>query len=140
MKYAVCVLIVNNDAERLSVSRRNDTTRWGYPGGKVDKGESNLHAIIREVREETGITLDSTQLIPLYSGMCFGKDGNHFWTTTYLYGETINDISSYTPEEGIEMKFVDPKDMTNSRICPFADYNMQVEITLEHFVDFWEWK
>lgn len=30
---------------------------WAIPGGKVEKKESSLHAIVREMKEETGIIL-----------------------------------------------------------------------------------
>ena len=68
MKSAVCVLVPSADAKTfLSVSRRNDTTRWGLPGGKVDAGESNFQAVIREVLEESGIQLLAEFLEPLFS-------------------------------------------------------------------------
>lgn len=35
---------------------------WGIPGGKCEKGETALEAIIREVLEETGIALQSSKI------------------------------------------------------------------------------
>lgn len=35
---------------------------WGVPAGKVDTDEKILEAIIREIQEETGLTLISSQL------------------------------------------------------------------------------
>jgi 8-oxo-dGTP pyrophosphatase MutT (NUDIX family) len=42
-----------------------DGGTWGVPGGKLEKGESPKQAVMREVREETGIDLqpDSIQFL-----------------------------------------------------------------------------
>lgn len=48
-------MLVARGDRYLSISRRNDATRWGLPGGKVDPYEANVEAICREVEEETGV-------------------------------------------------------------------------------------
>jgi phosphoglycolate phosphatase len=37
--------------------------RWGIPGGKIDRGESSINALRREIREETRIELDEIHFI-----------------------------------------------------------------------------
>lgn len=36
---------------------------WGFPGGKMETGESALEAAIREVREEIGVNVSPTSVI-----------------------------------------------------------------------------
>lgn len=40
---------------------------WEFPGGQVDSGESLLGALIREVREESGIEVEPRWLVGVYS-------------------------------------------------------------------------
>ena len=56
MKKCTQVVILNENGEVLSVSRKHDHNDFGLVGGKVDEGETPLEAVIRETREETGLT------------------------------------------------------------------------------------
>lgn len=41
----------------VTVSRRGDYFDSGLPGGKVEEGETDFEAIVREIQEETGLVL-----------------------------------------------------------------------------------
>lgn len=46
----------------LRHSHKPDGNTWGLPGGKVEAGESDTAATVRELYEETGYQPDSKQL------------------------------------------------------------------------------
>jgi 8-oxo-dGTP pyrophosphatase MutT (NUDIX family) len=52
---------------RLLLQQRSDGGQWGLPGGSVEIGESVADAVVREVHEETGLTVSVRRLVGVYS-------------------------------------------------------------------------
>lgn len=120
VKRAVCALIRFGDDQILAVTRR-DSDLVGFPGGKVDPGESDVDAVIREVYEEVGISLDPQHLVPIYGAIIFGQDGKHYFTTTFLYMGDYNTADIEEKEQGIIPVAVSMLDMVTK--SAFNDYN-----------------
>jgi ADP-ribose pyrophosphatase YjhB (NUDIX family) len=55
------------DGSQVLLTRREDFEIWCLPGGAVDDGESLATAAIREAREETGLEIELTRLVGIYS-------------------------------------------------------------------------
>jgi ADP-ribose pyrophosphatase YjhB (NUDIX family) len=55
------------DDNHILLIQREDFRVWGLPGGDIDPGESLAQAAVREVREETGLTVILTRLVGLYA-------------------------------------------------------------------------
>jgi len=58
---------VVTDGDRILLIKRLDNGRWALPGGAVEFGESVPQALVREVREETGIDIEVTGVVGIYS-------------------------------------------------------------------------
>jgi ADP-ribose pyrophosphatase YjhB (NUDIX family) len=62
---------IRDDAGRLLWQRRSDFGWWGLPGGVLELNESLPECVVREVREETGLTVEPTRLVGVYSSPDF---------------------------------------------------------------------
>ncbi|WP_433230902.1 NUDIX hydrolase [Actinomadura formosensis] len=60
-------VVVENDKGEILMIRRTDNDNWALPGGAIDLGESVAQAAVRETKEETGIDVDVTGLVGIYS-------------------------------------------------------------------------
>jgi ADP-ribose pyrophosphatase YjhB (NUDIX family) len=63
---AVTAVVTDGDGHILLVHRA-DNDCWALPGGGMELGESVSQAVIREVHEETGIDVEITGLVGIYS-------------------------------------------------------------------------
>ncbi len=120
MKQAVCLLVFSDKGNVLGVSRRYSPDEWGMPGGKVENEDENvLVALQREVYEETRIMVLKTNMIPLHSAQ-----EDDFWVTTFLHDGVISEDCQIIPEDGLIVKWIDPKLLLTS--SPFVSYNRDV--------------
>lgn len=64
----VAVALIDSD-DRVLIAQRPEGKAlaglWEFPGGKIDAGERPEEALIRELREELGITVKEACLAPL---------------------------------------------------------------------------
>jgi ADP-ribose pyrophosphatase YjhB (NUDIX family) len=59
--------IVCNHLSQVLLVRRTDDSNWELPGGRVEVGETASQAAVREVAEESGVTIEITDLAGIYS-------------------------------------------------------------------------
>lgn len=62
---------VRNQAGEVLLIQRSDNGVWDFPGGMIDPGETPAAAILREVREETGLDVRIEHLIGVLGGATY---------------------------------------------------------------------
>ena len=63
---AVSAVIEDSAGRVLLCQQRQGHRLWGLPGGRMRVGESPVTAVIRDIREETGIESDLIDIVGLY--------------------------------------------------------------------------
>lgn len=113
-KIAVLVFAINSEGKVLSVTRKDNNSDYGLPGGKVDDGESLQEALIRECKEETGL-----DIVSIYNNSCFIEKCGDYMCYTYKV-EVAGSIS--TNESG-KVGWVEPHLITSGS---YGEYNLNV--------------
>ncbi|MFI2334167.1 NUDIX hydrolase [Nocardia rhamnosiphila] len=120
IKVAVSAL-VQDDQGRILLIRRSDNGKYSVPGGGLEAGETVAQAVVREVREETGIEVDVTELVGVFS--------NPEHVIAYDDGEVRQEFSICfraqpiggklrTSEESSEVEWVRPAELSERDIHP----------------------
>lgn len=58
--------VIFDDAGRVLLCHRRDIDMWNLPGGGMESGELPTNAVIREVKEETGLDVTIERLVGVY--------------------------------------------------------------------------
>jgi 8-oxo-dGTP pyrophosphatase MutT (NUDIX family) len=122
MKLGVGALILRADGRMLAASRKNDHTDLGLPGGKVDPGETEAEALVRELQEETSLIAKG------YQRVFASPDGAGYWFVTFLVfdlGGPIEEtwgLDSFVNREGALVRWVEPSHLLQT-FCSFREYN-----------------
>jgi 8-oxo-dGTP diphosphatase len=65
---------------------------WSLPGGRIEPGETDTEALVREIREETGLVIETAQLIGTVQRP--GQDGDVFDIRDYAATVTGGTLSA----------------------------------------------
>lgn len=97
-RMTVCAAVIREDRNILLI--RNPERGWELPGGHVEEGESVCDALLREVKEETGIEVEIERFCGI-SQEVHTSVLNMFWIARPIGG------TMQTSSESIEVRYAD---------------------------------
>jgi 8-oxo-dGTP diphosphatase len=118
----VGAVVRNRNGEVLLVRRGRPPRlgEWSIPGGKVEWGESVENALVREVREETGLTIEVLGLIDVVDSFTeepAGSLSHHYVLLDFAAKSDGNGLK--VGDDVVEVRWVPPSEL--------ASYNLWSE-------------
>lgn len=101
----VCVVVIHED--RVLLTKRDDFQIWCLPSGSVEDGETVAEAARRETLEESGVEVDLTRLVGVYSRPTDTPSGHALvFAARPIAGELRPQ-----PGETLEVRYFDPAEL-----------------------------
>jgi 8-oxo-dGTP diphosphatase len=113
--------IIVRDEQVLLVRRSNPPMQgeWSIPGGLVETGETTREAIIREVREETGLDIEVVKLAEVFERIVRDPDSRvqyHYVLIDYVCRATTGE--AHADSDVSEVRWVNTDRLEKLAVAP----------------------
>jgi ADP-ribose pyrophosphatase YjhB (NUDIX family) len=113
--------IVRDADNRVLFMRRADNGEWGLPAGAIDPGETPADAVVREVREETGLEVRPARVAGVFGGkgfrVCYENGDEAEYTVIVFDCEVVGGKLSATDGEALELRYFVPDEAPELQVA-----------------------
>ncbi|MEO8482442.1 MAG: NUDIX hydrolase [Acidobacteriota bacterium] len=109
---------------------------WSLPGGVLELGESLAQAVVREVREETGLDVEAGPLIDLFEHIARDEDGRvryHYVIADYLCHARGGRLTAGS--DALEVALANPLELDRFNLTPKAQAMIRRACALAGFTE-----
>jgi ADP-ribose pyrophosphatase YjhB (NUDIX family) len=114
IRVGASAIIFDESGQKILLTRRTDNGRWCLPGGQMDAGESIEETCVREVFEETGLHVEVTRLIGVYTTphrITTYDDGNRWQLVSFSFVARVTGGTPGLSNETTEYGYFSPEEM-----------------------------
>ncbi len=101
----VCVVVI--DENKVLLTKRSDFLIWCLPSGGVEDGETAVEAARRETKEESGVEVELTRLVGIYSRPAEIPTGH----AVVFAAKPVSGELRPQPGETLEVRYFDPDEL-----------------------------
>lgn len=116
-------VIVRKGSTIIQIQRQGShgAGSWSVPGGHIDFGESVEECAVREVMEETSVTIKNVRFLG-YTNDVFEAEGKHYVTLWVEADYESGEPTITSPRETAFVGWVDTKELPTPRFVPFQNF------------------
>jgi 8-oxo-dGTP pyrophosphatase MutT (NUDIX family) len=105
--------VIRNDRGEILLQRRSEGGGWGLLSGIVEPGEEPADAVVREVREESGLSVVPERVSGVYGGPDLALryangDEATYVDITFVCHPTGAEVPRVNDEESLEIRYFEP--------------------------------
>jgi ADP-ribose pyrophosphatase YjhB (NUDIX family) len=123
--------VISDDQGRILLQRRADSGNWSLPGGVMEIGETLGAAVVREVREETGLEVKLTGIVGVYTDpghIIAYADGEVRQEFVIVFAGRVIGGHLAVSDESTDVAFIDPAEL------PALPMHETVRLRIEHLI------
>jgi len=105
---AGAIVLSSNDKNKIALLYRGKQNDWSFPKGHVDAGEKAIETMVREIKEETGLTVSIIKALPDLEYA--HSDGSLISTKMFLV-KSENDSELKLESENDDMRWISKEEV-----------------------------